>query len=185
MSGTKSLPSSKADVSARLQALIAGLQKHFPTGSFTIGNVPYTTAALVQLFTGLMQAIAAANTAHSALTDAVAAMKATKAQVYPVVTGLRRILVGMYSGATQTLADFGIEPKARTPLTVEQKAAAKAKRDATRKARGTTSKKQKLAVKGDVTGVTITPVTVAPTPASPPVQAVSNAPTAPNNGASK
>jgi hypothetical protein len=179
------MPSSKADLSTRLQALIAGLQKHFPNGSFTVGNTPYTTAALVQLFTGLLQAIAAVNTAHAALNDAVVAMKATKANVFPIMVGLRGILVRMYRGATQTLADFGIELKARTPLTVEQKAAAKAKRDATRQARGTTGKKQKLAVKGDVTGVTITPERVVPAPASPSAQAASNASTAPNNGASK
>jgi hypothetical protein len=36
---------------------------------------------------------------------------------------------------------------------------------ATRKARGTASKKQKLAIKGDVTGVVVTPVTA---PTAPP-----------------
>jgi hypothetical protein len=56
-------------------------------------------------------------------------------------------------------------------MTVEAKAVAVAKRDATRQARGTTSKKQKLAVKGDVTGVVLTPVT-APAPATPAPQPV-------------
>ena len=70
--------------------------------------------------------------------------------------------------SASVLADFGLAPKkARTPLTVEQKAAAKAKRDATRAARGTMGKKAKLAVKGDVTGVEITPVTASTAQAAP------------------
>ena len=54
-------------------------------------------------------------------------------------------------------------------MTTQQLAARAAKAKATRLARGTTSKKQKLAVKGNVTGVIVTPVTVptAATPVSP------------------
>jgi hypothetical protein len=54
---------------------------------------------------------------------------------------------------------------------------------ATRQARGTTSRKKKLAIKGDMTGVTIiTPVT-SPAPApSPSAQPASNASSAPHPG---
>ena len=66
------------------------------------------------------------------------------------------------------LADFGLAPeKARTPLTVEQKAAAAAKREATRVARGTKGAKAKKGIKGAVTGVVMTPV-VAAEPVAPP-----------------
>src|SRR5260370_42069951 len=50
-------------------------------------------------------------------------------------------------------------PKVRTPMDSDKRAGAVAKMRATRKARGTTSRKQKLAIKGDVTGEHITPVT--------------------------
>ena len=60
------------------------------------------------------------------------------------------------------LADFGINPKARAPLTVEAKAAAAAKRAATRAARHTMGSQQKKAIKGDVTGVLVTPITSTP-----------------------
>ncbi|HEY8038591.1 MAG TPA: hypothetical protein VIF15_02305, partial [Polyangiaceae bacterium] len=77
------------------------------------------------------------------------------------------------------LADFGMTPrKAATPLTVEQKAAAAAKRKATRAARGTKGPKAKLGIHGAVTGVVVIPV-VAP----PPVVQAPPAPTAvPNTG---
>jgi len=176
MSSTKSMPT-KATTLARVQALITGLQKHFPNGSFTILGIAYTTATLVQLLQGLLDAINVVNVAEANAKDAVAALTGAKTKVGPVLVALRRILVAMFSGQTPTLADFGLTPpKARAPKTVEQKAAAKAKAAATRKARGTTSKKQKLAVHGDVTGVTITPVTSA----APQAATESPAQTAPN-----
>jgi hypothetical protein len=49
--------------------------------------------------------------------------------------------------------------KGRKPLDTEHRAAATAKMRSTRAARGTTGKKKKLAVKGDVTGVEIKPLT--------------------------
>ncbi len=53
-------------------------------------------------------------------------------------------------------------PESPKPLSAEARAAATAKARATRKARGTTGKKQKSSITGDVTGVTITPVTSTP-----------------------
>jgi hypothetical protein len=166
MSGTTSKPT-KAATLARVQALIAGTQKHFPSGSFTLGNVPFTTTSLVQLLQSLADAIAAVNTAQAGAKAAVAAMRATHTNVNPVIAEFTKWLRATFGTATSTLAEFGLEPpKARTPMTAEAKTAAVAKRAATRAARGTTSKKQKLAVKGNVTGIIVTPV-ISPAPASP------------------
>jgi hypothetical protein len=159
---------------ARVQALIAGVQKHFPTGTFTLGNVAYTTASLVQLLQSLANAIAATNAAQTGAKEAVAAMRVAEKRVNPVILDFTHFLRTSFGTASSTLADFGLEPKkAPAPLTVEAKTAAVAKREATRAARGTTSKKQKLAVKGNVTGVVVTPVT-SPAPASPVAQPASN-----------
>jgi hypothetical protein len=175
MSSTTSKPS-KAATLARLQALISGLQKRFPSGNFTLGNAAYTTASLVQLLGSLVQAIEAVDAAHASVKDAVAALRDAQAKVGPIESALKSVLLATYGSATQILADFGLEPrKAPAPRTSAEKAAATAKLRATRAARGTTSKKQKLAVKGNVTGVEITPVTTpaahsapaAPSPAQP------------------
>jgi len=184
MSGTTSKPT-KAATLARVQALIAGTQKRFPASTFTLGNASFTTASLVQLFQSLADAIAAVNTAQTGARDAVAAMRTVRTNVNPVMAEFTKWLRASFGTAAPALADFGLEPpKARTPMTVEAKAAAVAKRDATRQARGTTSKKQKLAVKGDVTGVVVTPVT-APGPAAPapqPATGTSGTPAAPAAG---
>jgi hypothetical protein len=172
----------KAAALAFVQALIAGTLKHFPSGSFTLGNVTFTTASLVQLFQNLAASMTALNVAQTNAKDALAATQALQASVDPVIQAYKRFVLAAFSNATQTLSDFGVPPpKARTPLTSEQLAAKVAKAKATRAARGTTSKKQKLALKGNVTGVTVTPVT-APTAAPPAAPTVSTAPSAPSPG---
>ena len=182
MSSTTS-KESKAAALARVQALIAGTTKHFPNGQFTLGNTVFTTASLIQLFQSLADAMTALSTAQASAKDAMAAVQATKTKVGPVIQAFQRFVLAAFSNAVQTLADFGLEPpKARAPLTSQQKAAAAAKAKATRAARGTTSKKQKLAIKGNVTGVNVTPVT-APTAAQPSAQPASNASSASPTGA--
>ena len=180
MSTTKS--NTKAAALAHVQALIAGTTKHFPTGSFTIGNTTYTSASLIPVLQGLANAMLARNAAETGAKDALKAEQATQTQAGPIVRAYERLVLAAFANATQTLADFGLTPpKARTPLTAQQLAARAAKAKATRVARGTTGKKKKLAVKGDVTGVIVTPVIAPPAAASPPVQPVptpSSAPTA-------
>ena len=46
---SRTTSNTKAAALAHVQALIAGTQKHFPNGSFTLGNTTYTSASLVQV----------------------------------------------------------------------------------------------------------------------------------------
>jgi hypothetical protein len=175
----------KATALARVQALIAGTEKHFPNGQFTLGNTTYTTASLVQTLRSLADALAALDVAHASVKDGVVALRATETKVAPVIRDYTTFLRATFSNATAQLGDFGVQAlKARQPLVTEKRVVATAKLKATRKARGTTSKKQKLAVKGDVTGVVMTPVTH-PAPASPPATPAGPAPAAAPSGAPK
>jgi hypothetical protein len=167
---SSSTSTTKAAALAHVLALIAGTQKHLPNGSFTIGTVTYTSASLIQVLQDLASAMQARDAAETGAKDALAAAQAAQAKVGPILRAYEHLVLVTFAGATQTLADFGLAPpKARTPLTAQQLAARAAKAKATRVARGTTSKKQKLALKGDVTGVIVTPVTLptAATPTSP------------------
>ena len=158
----------QATALAHVQALIAGTQKHFPNGQFTLGNTAYTTATLVQTLQSLADAFTAMNAAHASVKDGVAALRTTATKVDPVIRAYTSFLRATFSTATAQLGDFGLQPsKAHQPLSSAKRVVATAKAKATRTARGTTSKKQKLAIKGDVTGVTVTPIT-APGPSSPP-----------------
>lgn len=178
MSTTTSKPT-KATALTQVQALIAGTEKHFPNGSFTLGNTAYTTATLTQALQSLADALAALSAAHVRVTDAGLTLKGIETKVAPLMRDYKGFILSTFSTATQQLADFGLQaPKARTPLTSEQRVAAAAKLRSTRIARGTTSKKQKLAVKGDVTAVNITSVT-RPAASSPSATPSVPAPTAP------
>src|ERR1700722_11351694 len=76
---------------------------------------------------------------RAVLSDApcAAAMEGTDAKVGPIILAYRRFVLLTFSNVTQTLVDFGLTPpKVRTPLTIEQKAAANEKAKATRVARG-------------------------------------------------
>ena len=171
---------SKAKTLAAVQALIAGTNKHFPNGSLTFGNATYPAASLVTRLQGLITAMQTVDGLHAALKDALIAQHGERADVGPLIKAYTTYLHALYGNATQTLADFGLAPrKVPTPPSVETLAAAKAKAAATRKARGTAGKKQKLAIKGNVTGVDVTPITVTETsPAQPAHAAPSTAPTA-------
>jgi hypothetical protein len=181
MSNTKS-SKSKATTLAQLQALITGLQKQFPSGQFTLGNTVFTTAALVQAFQSLIDAFNAVTTAQANAKVAVATLRATVAKVGPVIRALKNNLLGTFGNAADILALFGLEPrKAPAPRTGEEIAAATAKAKATRIARGTTSKKKKLAVTGNVTGIQMTPITTS-VDVAPSAQLATATPTAPPQG---
>jgi hypothetical protein len=161
MSTNTSRPN-KATALAQVQALIAGTEKHFPNGSFTLGNTAYTTATLIQALKSLENALIVLNAAHTSVKDAGMSLRDIESKVGPLIRDYKRFVFATFSTAMQELADFGLPPpKARKPMTTETRAVATAKLRATRIARGTTSKKKKLAVKGDVTGVTVTPITTA------------------------
>jgi hypothetical protein len=107
---------------------------------------------------------------RGAVDDAKAASKARLAEEAAAMPSLRGFMAAFemhvragYGNAPDVLADFGLEPKsAAEPSKTLDKATAVAKRAATRKARHTMGSRQKQAVKGDVTGVTVTAVTSAP-----------------------
>jgi hypothetical protein len=159
----------KATALAGLLALIAGIQKHFPTGSLTVGNVVFTTAALVLLLQGQADAMTAQTTQQKTADDAMTALRKLQITNGPTILALKDLLLAQFGAASQTLADFGLEPrKARAPMTVQQKAAAAAKRKATRAARGTAGPKAKAAIKGVVPApVETAPAVTVTTPAKP------------------
>ena len=166
---TSTTKPTKATALAGVLALIAGIQKHFPTGSLTVGNVVFTTAALILLLQGQADAMTAQTTAQKTADDAMTALRALQTRNGPIIQALKDLLLAQFGSASQTLADFGLSPrKVRAPMTVAQKAAAAAKSKATRAARGTAGPKAKLAIKGVVPAPVETAPTVAvTTPAKP------------------
>jgi hypothetical protein len=165
----------KGQVVVVAKQLIAGTAKHlsntapaaFLGGSFTADQITSKLQTLVDLRTDVDAAKAAAKAK-------IAAEATQRPPLRAFMSALTAYVKVTFGASPDVLADFGINPKARAPLTVEEKAAAVAKRAATRAARHTMGSQQKKGIKGDVTGVLVTPI-----PAPAPVVTAPSGPTAP------
>ena len=145
--------------------LAAGVAKHFPGDmKLPIGGEALTVPQIQERLTDFAALRADVEATRAALQAKLATEAAQAPDMIAFLGALLKIVRGSFGTQADVLADFGLKPdKARTPLTVEQLAAAKAKRASTRAARGTKGPKAKLAIRGDVTGVVVTPVTTPPT----------------------
>ena len=144
---------------AQYQALITGIPIYCAKTVFSVGGQTYSANQAVALIQSLLNATAATAAAKASAKQAVAAEEQVINQSAVVARAIRQIIALSFSKALPTLTAFGIQPrKAPRKLDTAQRAAATAKLEATRKARGITSKKQKAAISGNVTGVTITPI---------------------------
>jgi hypothetical protein len=119
----------------------------------------YTPADLVKLVQSRTDSATQTTTTKATWHSTVAAQRTLSTQVAPILRDLRRYVIGLFGPTSPVLADFGFSPPKQATRTPEQKAAAAAKAKATRAVRHTMGKKQKKAVKGDVTGIIVTPVT--------------------------
>ena len=144
--------------------LIAGVNKHLTsTTPIVILGSPSTPAEITTKLQSIVNLRSDVETAKAATKAKLATEAASMPSLLAFMSAFETYVKAAYGASPDVLADYGIHPKPRAPLTVEQKAAAAAKRAATRAARHTMGTKQKAAVKGDVTGVIVTPV-IAPKP---------------------
>ncbi len=167
----------KADLAQRLSA---GTQKHLSNVAQVTFAGSTATPAQVQAQLELIATLRAdVEAAKATLKVKVAAEKARVPALHAYESAYVAFIKATFGNQADVLADFGLAPKkVPTPLTVEQMAAAQAKREATREARGTMGSKQKAKVKGDVTGVTIRPVTATPAAAAHSASPVATTPAA-------
>ncbi|MGD0530383.1 MAG: hypothetical protein ABSE49_34935 [Polyangiaceae bacterium] len=160
--------------------LAAGITKRLASaGQLTLAGSTFTPAQVATQLQTVVQLQQAVDAARAATKAKVAAMAAQMPALRTIMSAFVQFLRASFGNQPDVLADFGLEPrKVATPLTVEQKATAAAKRAATRAKRNTMGAVQKKSVKGTVTGVTITPID-----ATEPVAPATATPTAPTAGA--
>jgi hypothetical protein len=170
----------KNSKATRVGQLIAGAKKHFPNGStpLTLGGAPTTIDGVTGQLAGFVSNRAAVVAAQAAATTKVQTERAAMPALNALIDAFIAFVRFTFGTQADVLADFGLAPpKARVPMTAEQKAVAAAKRKATREARGTKGPVAKKAVKGNITAqLVVTPAaseaTGAPTaPATAPTAA--------------
>jgi hypothetical protein len=145
---------------ARDAQIIVGIQKHLQTpSSLPLAGSTYTPADLVKVVQSQIDQAGVVANAAAAWHAAVATQKALNAKLSPILRGLRQYVLNVYGPESPVLADFGFTPPKKRVVSPQTKVAAATKAKATRKARSTMGKVQKKGVKGDVTGITVTPTT--------------------------
>ena len=140
--------------------------------SILLGAQAFTPTSLVAFLQSRIDAANAVLVAKANWQNASKTYTALNKQGTVVVHDLKQYVIAAFGATSSKLADFGFTPKKVTVLTPEQKAAAAAKRAATRKARNTLGPKAKLAITGTV------PSTGSAAPATPAAPAASPAQTA-------
>lgn len=170
---------SKAQVVARAEALIAGVNKHLSSvPAMTLVGQSLTPAQLVQRLQALVDLRTAVLAAQASAKARVSEETAQSPPLHVLMSACTAYVRASYLNMPDVLADFGLQTRTRVPLTVEAKTVAVAKRAATRAARHTMGSQQRKGIKGDVTGVTVTPIVA--TPPAPPPSPIKPSPSAPN-----
>jgi len=145
---------------AELQSIVDNLTTRAPKATFNVDGVTYTSSKIVPLAASVLTARSGIKTAKGAWINARTKSAEVEDAANPIIEAVRGMLVSMFIKDTSAQADLGVAPRrGPKPLTAEARLAASAKSRATREVRGTASKKQKAKLKGNVTGVVVTPVT--------------------------
>jgi hypothetical protein len=159
--------SSKVTVSTINQQLESGLPKYFPKKSFDINGEVMTTNAVVATLEkedALNKAAVEAHAAWQAAASAANTQTEANDEMRVALKAAVKLALGPNNPALQEL---GYSVTSRPPRSSATNAAAAKKAAATRVARGTMSRKARLAIHGAVAAEPAVPVTaVAPAPTS-------------------
>jgi len=154
------------------QLLIDGLIKHAATLlTLLVAGSTVLNGDLVTVLKARIAAIKLAISTKATFMAAVLAAHAEIANTAALVSGARQALKVAFAGQVESLSDFGLKPpKARTPLTAEQKAIAKAKAAATRAANHPKQAKKAKSPAAQAVAAAAAAATTAASPPAPPAQ---------------
>jgi hypothetical protein len=152
---------------ARDMQMIAGIEKHLSKGaSWIIAGKKYTPAQVVEIFQARIDRANVVLATRATWRGAVKIERAGLVETKQFASAVRQAVLSMFGTAGSTLADFGLSArKPRRELTSDEKVQAVARAKATRRARHTLGKKQKLAITGEGHGNVTPPAPPAKAPA--------------------
>jgi hypothetical protein len=145
---------------ARAKSLAAGAREHFgPTEALRYASGIHTVDDVAAGLAELVALREAVRAAQGALEKALADEEAATPALVQRMNDFESFVQVTFGKSPDVLADFDLAPrKTPRPLTGAEKVAAAAKNAATREARGTKGPRARLAIRGDVVGVSVTPV---------------------------
>jgi hypothetical protein len=144
----------KGQVVTFAKQLIAGADKHLAGAApLTLAGSSYTQAQITAKLQSLVDLRNDVDVAKASTRAKLAVEQTSMPPLRTLMSAFVTYVKAAYGTSPDVLADFGIHPKARTPLTVEEKAAAVAKREATRAARHTMGTQQRLPLRRGTLGI--------------------------------
>ncbi len=158
-----------------LEGAVAGVTNAWPTGlaSMTVEQVVLKQSDLQTKLAAYLAIFAAPGTLAKQHADAIVLREQTYEEAHSWLTAFFAALPAYVDNTSTGLAPFGKAPrKERTPPTAAEAAITTEKRNATRVARGTTSKKQKSKIHGTVPAAGTTTAPAATPVATPATAAV-------------
>jgi predicted RNA-binding Zn ribbon-like protein len=186
-SSTGATRSTKVDLEAQFQAVIAGLLAYYqPADPFLMADGTYTRDQLIARFQAFVSAVEQTKGDYQIWRTDVASEQALLTQVRPLRAGVRGIVQARFGKQGPQVLQFGFTPVKTAVRTAASKALAAQKAAATRKARGTVGKKAKSDIHGTVPTAPAAapaapaPAEPAPAPATPAVAAPAPTPPATN-----
>jgi hypothetical protein len=148
----------KLHVETRDQTLVNGVLANLgDVATFMLPAGNYTRDQLVAAFQARVAASEATKANRNAWLAAVQAERQAEQGIAPLRKSMKQFVASRYGADNAKMAEFGFTPAKTPKTTVQTKAAAIQKSEATRAARHTMGKKQKLSIHGEP----------APAPASP------------------
>jgi hypothetical protein len=174
--------SKQSDVFRLLQTAIAATEQTFAKKTLILEGKAWKGEDVVQAFQDQVAALQASTAAHATWLKTVTDQRASyKTVIVPLLHALRAYVALLYGTGSQTYLAFGFAPPTKAKPSINTQTTALQQRRATREARGTMGKKQRLAIKGVVQPVTAQPAAPSPsTPSATPATAASTA--TPNGG---
>jgi hypothetical protein len=145
------------DLIVMLTKAAEATEKHLVGRTITMEGKRWTARSLAALLTGHAQAQRDAAAQYARWLQATRTLrKQLRADIIPAMFGLRAFTASQFGTGSSIYCAFGFSvPRKRGPKPHPKTlAASAAKARATRKARGTTGKKQRQAIKGAVTPAT-------------------------------
>jgi hypothetical protein len=146
---TINVTTQKISGEAQYQALKDGISSKLPNeATFVLGKQTLTRADLLSRIQARIDAYEATRTARKQWQAAVASEARIQAEVAPLRASLKKYLQARFGALDPEMQSFGFTQAKLPQRTVASKSAAVQNAQATRAARGTKGKKQRLAITG-------------------------------------
>jgi hypothetical protein len=178
--------STKTTVVTKVQKLIGGLETYADTKTLFINGALVKATAVIQQLQAKLDLLQAAEAAREAFQRAVAAAKPVTSEVDATIAEVRIAAIAMFGHGSEACMAMGFPPPRKRQPSVATKAQAVAQNAATRRARNTMGRKQKLAIRGVVPGAIAAQAPVISAPAATPSPAPASSTVSPSttNGTS-